>query len=618
MNLFAIPSLRWRLVAVMCVAYVVVAGATELVSYNAQQTGLRHQLETQARADAFILAAGAAVPLRTYNAGDLKTLRHFVASVTGARSVSYSAVYGGDGRLLYFTPPRATRRSPKQLSADLIFHPRMITLSNGDVEAVALITDQTGPLGLAMVIISGQSVQNDLRTTLLTDLLLRGIGLVVFVLLTLATAQYILGPLTVLSRAARAIRHGDMSARVPAGGQTELATVAAAFNDMASALEERITHLSFLASAAPVLPSTLRDHGDVSPTLEEFCRQLHAAGVGLIPAPGSDGTPIWFDAEPGDQSWRPGAVAASERIIGPTTTLAHDRSFIAVPVLGDTIFVTARYGSRPFSQEEQQVITNFAYQLGVASDNALLFESQQEALRVKDQFLSIVSHELRTPLTTIKGYAQILRSKLTNEPNEQRFAVNIDAQVSRLSRLVDDLLDVTRFSRGQFELQRQRVDLRLVLDDVVGRFRIVAPRYPIELSLDGGSYEGVWDRDRLEQVMNNLVGNAVKYSPPESPITIRTMHEGDTVTISVIDRGTGISEEDQDRLFERFFRGMAGTSQVTGLGLGLYVTRRIIEAHGGAIGVRSKPGEGSEFYFTLPLVREAAVASSPATAETHH
>src|SRR5438270_963584 len=126
-----------------------------------------------------------------------------------------------------------------------------------------------------------------------------------------------------------------------------------------------------------------------------------------------------------------------------------------------------RDASRPFSDEERQVITNFAYQIGIAADNVRLFEAQQEALQVKDQFLSIVSHELRTPLTTMKGYAQMLRTRLVGDPEGQRFARSIDAQVSRLSRLVDDLLDVTRFARGQFELARRKVDLRPILEETV-------------------------------------------------------------------------------------------------------------------------------------------------------
>ena len=322
---------------------------------------------------------------------------------------------------------------------------------------------------------------------------------------------------------------------------------------------------------------------------------------------------MWYDTNPEETGWHEATLALADSVTSPLATLRLGWALMLVPVLGDTMFVTARTGDRPFSREEQQVITNFAYQLGVAADNAALFEAQQEALQVKDQFLSIVSHELRTPLTTIKGYAQMLRRKLVDTPDNLRFAVNIDAQVSRLSRLVDDLLDVTRFSRGQFEIRRQHLDLRPLLDDVIGRFRVVAPEHEFRLDLDMGSFEGTWDRDRLEQVMNNLVGNAVKYSPDGGIVTVSTQHEKGDLIVVVRDEGIGIPDEDQANLFERFYRGNAEGGSVKGLGLGLYVTRRIVEAHGGTVGVRSRRGEGSEFYFRLPLSVRVAAGSTPQT-----
>src|SRR5205085_9887368 len=114
---------------------------------------------------------------------------------------------------------------------------------------------------------------------------------------------------------------------------------------------------------------------------------------------------------------------------------------------------------------------------GVAADNARLFDEQQDALQVKDQFLSIVSHELRTPLTAIKGYAQLVGRQLEGQPDARRFIEHIEAQTNRLSRLVDELLDVTRFVRGQFELTRERMDARPLLEEVVSRFQITSPRH---------------------------------------------------------------------------------------------------------------------------------------------
>jgi signal transduction histidine kinase len=275
---------------------------------------------------------------------------------------------------------------------------------------------------------------------------------------------------------------------------------------------------------------------------------------------------------------------------------------MGVPVPGDTSFVVVRMGGPSFTDEERDVIVNFAYQIGIAADNARLVEAQQEALQVKDQFLSIVSHELRTPLTTMKGYAQLLTRTLKDDPDSRRWAASIDAQIGRLSRLVDDLLDVTRFSRGQFELRRKETALAPILDDTVSRFRIISPQHTVRVDGVDRDVKGVWDRDRLEQVLNNLIGNAIKYSPEGSEVTVSARREGDAVLITVRDQGIGISKEDQDRLFDRFYRASPERrGGATGLGLGLYVTRRVVEAHGGTVGVESEPGEGSTFYFTLPL-----------------
>jgi signal transduction histidine kinase len=400
---------------------------------------------------------------------------------------------------------------------------------------------------------------------------------------------------------------------MPEEGQTELATVAQAFNNMASALEQRIKYLSFLATAGSTLLTEFRAGSDVQPTLEAFCRELGAAGAGLVARADAAIPSYWYGVEFDEARWR--QLAMDVAAYSPAAVALDEARFalMIVPILSDAVFLAVR--KETFTDEEQQIITNFAYQFGLAADNARLFAAQQEALQVKDQFLSIVSHELRTPLTTIKGYAQMLRRKLEGSPEDQRFANNIDAQVGRLSRLVDDLLDVTRFSRGQFELSVERTDIRSVLEDVVVRFRVVAAAHTLRLELDTGSFEGDWDRDRLEQVMNNLVGNAVKYSPDGGDIVISTRHQGDQLLVAVRDHGVGIPERDQQHLFDRFFRGSAENTDIKGLGLGLYVSQRIVEAHGGTIGATSVPGDGSEFFFTLPLhpepIRDSVAPAKP-------
>ncbi|MGI8824344.1 MAG: ATP-binding protein [Chloroflexota bacterium] len=603
MNFLAIPSLRWRLVTVMILAYVIVAAATSIASYQIQESNLHTQLERQVSSDAFLLAAASTGPLegagpRRYLRVELQTflssLRlksqgvEYAFVATGASTIVASV---GQGPPPPIEPLRGSYTTP---------------LPSGRLAAISPVFRGT-LLGFVGVILSEKKIQSDLRQSLLVDTGLRTLGLVIFVLLSLVIARYILAPLAVLSRAAVAIRRGQLSARVSVSEGTELSTVAEAFNDMATSLEERITHLSFLAEAGAVLPNTFRESGDIDQVLLQFCNRLDAAGVYLTYAAGSTAPDIRFSRDEREREWQAPAFRFAERATTRLAGVEDGYAVMAVPVVGGAKFVASRAGRRPFTVEEQQVITNFAYQVGIAADNARLFEGQQEALRVKDQFLSIVSHELRTPLTTIKGYAQMLKYKLAGDADGKRFADTIDAQVGRLGRLVDDLLDVTRFTRGQFELKRETTNIRPLLEDVVTRFRLVAQHHTLLLDAsDDDLLPGELDRDRIEQVMNNLVSNAIKYSPEGGEITVSALRRKDDIVVSVRDEGMGIPEKDQEHLFERFFRGSAEGQDIKGMGLGLYVTRRIVEAHGGSITVHSKPGEGTDLRFTLPLARVTA------------
>jgi len=598
-----ISSLRWRLVLVMCMADIIVALVTGLAEYKNQQDNLQSQLHSRARTDAMILAQGAVTALYQGIPSDLAALKSFVASLNRAEGVTYAAVIG-NGKIVASTRPGETNR---RVAVAIVPGTRVYDLSGGDTAGVALISDQNTSLGLAKVILSGGSVRDALRQSVISGTVVRAIGLLIFLLLSLVIAQYIVGPLETLARATRDIREGRLSSRVAVSGGTELATVGDAFNKMAAALEQRIAHLSFLAAVGSTLPTLFRTEDDPQPTLGEFCRQLEARSAGLLPRTQDGGDPLWHQTDGQAPSWQIVSSSAVHQT-SPISYLVDGYALMVAPVIGDAVFVAIRDRDRPFNEEEQQVVSNFASQLGIASDNARLFAEQQQALQVKDQFLSIVSHEFRTPLTTIKGYAQMLCRKLADNPQDQRFASNIDGQVSRLTRMVNDLLDVTRFARGEFELKRGQMDLRIVLEDAVSRFRVVAPRHTFDLELERGPYGGVWDRDRLEQVMNNLVGNAVKYSPNGGHISLSAHHADDAVVVTVRDQGVGIPEEVQRQLFERFYRGKADETDIQGLGLGLYVTRRIVEAHGGIISVQSEPTQGSEFSFTLPLQGERTAA----------
>jgi PAS domain S-box-containing protein len=235
-------------------------------------------------------------------------------------------------------------------------------------------------------------------------------------------------------------------------------------------------------------------------------------------------------------------------------------------------------------------------------------EQAQRALHERDEFISVAAHELRTPLTALQLKLQGLERGLggMNGKTTHRLEGAV-RQTERLARLVDRLLDVSRISQGRLEMAHEEFDLADLVRQIAEDFREPAAqaRSPLDLVLPDKA-EGSWDRLRIEQVLVNVLSNAVKYGASK-PIMVTLEVEGERVRIAVADRGIGISPEDAARIFNRFQRA-ASIRHYGGLGLGLYITRHIVEAHGGTISVQSAVGEGSTFVIDLPRFGAGAVA----------
>jgi signal transduction histidine kinase len=226
----------------------------------------------------------------------------------------------------------------------------------------------------------------------------------------------------------------------------------------------------------------------------------------------------------------------------------------------------------------------------------------EDAVRVRDEFLSVASHELRTPLTSLALAMQGLEHKLASmEPSRAQWAIGLASrQVKRLGQLVDALLDVSRIHAGKLEIHREDVDLVAIVRDVAAQFAEEAARHHSSLRIEaGGAIVGAWDGFRLEQIVINLVSNAVKFGAGK-PISLAVSTDGTNARLVVRDRGIGIPPEVRPRLFERFSRGVSAR-HYGGLGLGLYITRVLVEAHGGRIDVTSELGSGSSFIVELPI-----------------
>jgi len=224
--------------------------------------------------------------------------------------------------------------------------------------------------------------------------------------------------------------------------------------------------------------------------------------------------------------------------------------------------------------------------------------------RLRTELLANVSHELRTPLTSIKGFANTLLQPDVkwSEEEQQNFLQAIDQESDRLTRLVNDLLDMSRLEAGAMKLEKDTCHLPGILDSISGRLASLTEHHQLKVMVSSGLPTVYADETRIGQVLTNLVENAAKYSRQGSPITIAAELSGNQVITSVTDEGEGIPAELLDRVFDRFYQAESiAAGRKSGTGLGLSICRGIIKAHGGKIWVESKPGEGSKFSFSLPI-----------------
>jgi len=235
-------------------------------------------------------------------------------------------------------------------------------------------------------------------------------------------------------------------------------------------------------------------------------------------------------------------------------------------------------------------------------------EFRKRAERKKDEFISIASHELKTPLTSVKGYVQLLARSVDKGdiPTVKKHLAKAQVQLEKLNELIADLLDISKIESGKLKFNKKHFVFDTLLDGVIEVIHQANPEFKI--SRKGSGPKDIYaDEMRIEQVIVNFLTNAIKYSPGTSEIEVNVQTTADQLYVGVRDFGIGIAPELQKSVFEKFYRVEETSIHFQGLGIGLYISAEIINRHGGEVGVKSKLGEGSEFYFTLPLV------SSPET-----
>ncbi len=286
-------------------------------------------------------------------------------------------------------------------------------------------------------------------------------------------------------------------------------------------------------------------------------------------------------------------------------------------VLG-TITALRRDG-RPFTPDDQELLTMFASQASIAVTNAILYERTKELDRMKSEFVAVVSHEVRTPLTSIKGSLELLgdeRFHVLPAPQKELLSI-CQANTERLITLINDILDFSKLESSKLSLNFEGVDVGKLVPEAVDHIRNLAGMKGIAIDVHIEGSAGSVDADpmRVAQVITNLLGNAIKFSPERGKIEVWARGTDEEVTIDVKDYGKGISQRDLSRLFQRFAQlDSSTTRKAGGTGLGLVISKGIVEQHGGRIWVESAVGKGSTFSFSLPRTREESPAEQDSPA----
>jgi len=283
-------------------------------------------------------------------------------------------------------------------------------------------------------------------------------------------------------------------------------------------------------------------------------------------------------------------------------------SYLAVPVIskaggviGGLFFGHPEAGV--FNAEHEQLISAIAAQAAVALDNAKLYEEIRILNAKKDEFIGLASHELKTPVTSISGYLQIIEKSVTTEGRDRAFISKARNQVNKLAALISDLLDVSKIQTGKLPFTYSSFDLVRVLKDASEVMQQTNNAHKILLFCDPEYLIVEADQQRIDQVIINLVSNAIKYSPNANQIIVRASTAAGKAKISVQDFGIGIEKEQQERIFTRFYRVENLASHMSGLGIGLYISHEIVKRHHGKLWVESTIGEGSTFFFEIPVVQ---------------
>jgi len=499
-----------------------------------------------------------------------------------------------------------------------------------------------------------------LYASLLRTALLLLAGLAFATVVSLYFARRMVRPIREIQAGAARIAAGKLDQRIEVHTGDELEALATEFNDMAKQLRESYaslerkveerTHdlaesLEQQTATSETLKTISRSSFDLNRVLQELVKsavklgRADAGGLYLKQSSGAYHLVAAYSADAGllkflethtrEIHGRPNTATGRAVTSGQPAQIedvgaesgypwpgAGFTTAFAVPILRDGLPIGTIFASKvlkePFTQKQADLITTFADQAGIAIENVRLFNEIREkgrqlelANRHKSEFLANVSHELRTPLNAIIGFSEVLLERMGGAINEKQeeYLNDIHSSGRHLLALINDILNLSKIEAGREELDLSDFDLKSALENALTQIRERAQKHDIALKLvvnpPVGSIRA--DQRKVKQIMLNLLSNAVKFTPDHGRITVTAAHTDSRIEIAVADTGVGIAADHLGVIFDEFRQvGASHPGKAEGTGLGLALTRRFVELHGGTICVRSEVGRGSTFSFTLP------------------
>lgn len=435
-------------------------------------------------------------------------------------------------------------------------------------------------------------------------------------LLSFLFARGLSRPVSRLTERARALQAGDFDTGVPAQGPRELLTLAETFTAMARSLQRSTRELEREREWLDVLSTLSRllaeSSLDVRAVLETTCRHLaeRLGDVCALRLLSPEGTAWEAEARSPAEAHLAHAWLAARSPGAPPEALAR---LLAPEGPGNVAVLPLRTSGRvigvltllrpppgaPYAEEELTLFHEAARRVAVAIENARLYQQAQEAIRVREDVVAIVSHDLRTPLNAIHLSAHSMLRQSSLPESQVKGLTRISSAAGRANRMIHDLLDFTQARVSGIPVSPGPCELHTVARHVVDEVRLAHPARRIDFeALDDG--QGQWDGDRMAQVLTNLVGNAIQHSPADAPIRVSLRGEPDAVVLDVHNGGPAIPPDVLPTLFEPFRRGPEAGGRAGSVGLGLYITRQVVQAHGGTVSVRSEAEQGTTFTVRLP------------------